>query len=173
MGKRLNLVLLGLVILSLLYLPAYGQHHFMGMRPMGDGPGMMLPLLLKGVDLNAEQRTRVQGMMDARRPTLQTLFQQLRATHEEMANKLFAPGAVQAEDLAPQIQQIAQLREQLMQEGLKVTLEVRGVLTAEQLAKAAELKQRMQTLHQEMRSLFQDKNSGNNQEEDVLFFHTP
>jgi Spy/CpxP family protein refolding chaperone len=173
MGKKLQLALLGLATLGLLCIPAYGQHHFMGMGPMGDGPGMMLPLLLKGVNLTTEQQTRVRGIMDTHRPTLHTLFQQLRTAHEEMANKLFAPGAVQAGDLTPQVQHIAQLREQLMQEGLKVTLEVREVLTAEQLAKAAEIKQRMQTLHQEMRNLLQEKNSGNGPEEDVLFFHAP
>jgi len=177
MKKRI--IFLGLLVLSVWTVPVLAQGHMMlgppgpGGMMMGDGPGMMLPLMLKGVGLTTDQQTRVQGIMNAHRTTLHTLFQQLQAAHEEMANKLFVPGAIQAEDLTPQVQQIAQLRDQLMQEGLKVTLEVRGVLTAEQLAKAAEIKQRMQTLHQEMRSLFQDKNSGTNQEEDVLLFHNP
>jgi Spy/CpxP family protein refolding chaperone len=55
------------------------------------------------------------------------------------------------------MQQMAQLRQQLMQAGLKVALEMRGVLTPQQLAKAAEIKDRMRVLHTEMRELFKDE----------------
>ena len=51
----------------------------------------------------------------------------------------------------------AQLREQLAQEGLKVGIEVRDVLTPEQLTKAAEIKDRIRALRTEMRGLFRDK----------------
>jgi Spy/CpxP family protein refolding chaperone len=81
----------------------------------------------------------------------------LQVAHKDVADKLFAPGEVQTEDLTTQVQRVAQLREQLMQEGLKVALEVRGILTPEQLAKAADLKERMRALHAEMRGLFKDK----------------
>jgi len=67
------------------------------------------------------------------------------------------PGDVQADALAAQMQQMAQLRQQLMQAGLKVALEMRGVLTPQQLAKAAEIKDRMRVLHTEMRELFKDE----------------
>jgi Spy/CpxP family protein refolding chaperone len=55
------------------------------------------------------------------------------------------------------VQRLTQLREQLMQEGVKVALQVRAVLTPEQLAKASELKSRMKSLHTEMRNLFKEK----------------
>jgi Spy/CpxP family protein refolding chaperone len=55
------------------------------------------------------------------------------------------------------MQRMAQLREQLAQEGLKVALEVRAVLTPEQLIKAGEIKDRMRALHSEMRGLLRDK----------------
>ncbi|HSF29453.1 MAG TPA: Spy/CpxP family protein refolding chaperone [Candidatus Tectomicrobia bacterium] len=126
-------------------------------RMMGDAPGMMLPLVLKGVDLTDAQEKQVRDIMAAHRATFRTLFGELQAAHKEVADKLFAPGDVGAEDLTTQMQRVAQLREQLMQEGLKVTLEVRAVLTPEQLAKAAELKDRMRALHTEMRGLFKEK----------------
>jgi Spy/CpxP family protein refolding chaperone len=81
----------------------------------------------------------------------------LKKAHESLTEKFFASGEVRAEDLTLQMQRVAQLREQLMQEGLKVALEVRGVLTPEQLAKAGEIKDRMKSLHSEMRSLFKEK----------------
>jgi hypothetical protein len=44
-----------------------------------------------------------------------------------------------------------------MQEGLAVALEVRNLLTPEQLAKAAELHTKMKTLRAEMRGVMEDK----------------
>jgi Spy/CpxP family protein refolding chaperone len=149
-------------MLSLWAATASAQPH-QGMRAMGpgrvmeDGPGMLLPLVLKGVDLTDAQEKRVQEIMAAHRARLRTLFSELQATHKDLGDKLFAPGDVRLEDFTPQMQQMGQLREQLMQEGLKAAVEVRNLLTPEQLAKAAEIKDRMRALHTEMRELFRDK----------------
>lgn len=134
-----------------------GGMHGLGHGMMEGGAGHLLPLVLKGIDLTPEQETRVREIMKGHRSTLRTLFQQMRETHQELSDKLLTPGDVQAADLNPYVERMAQLREQLMQEGLNVALEVRGVLTAEQLAKAAELKGRMKALHSEWRSLFKEK----------------
>jgi Spy/CpxP family protein refolding chaperone len=152
----------GIMALSLWAATVYGQpHHGMGMMGarhlMGDAPGMMLPLVLKGIDLTAAQEQQVHDIMKAHRATFRTLFSELRSAHKDVADRLFAPGDVQADDVAAQMRRVAQLREQLMQEGLKVALEVRGVLTPEQLTKAAEIKDRMRALHTEMRQLFKGK----------------
>jgi Spy/CpxP family protein refolding chaperone len=160
--RKSRLALVVIVALSLGAMTVYGQpRHEMGMmgpgRMLGDAPGMMLPLVLKGIDLTDEQEKQVREIMAAHRATFRTLFSELQGAHKDVADKLFAPGEVQAEDLTTQMQRVAHLREQLMQEGLKVALEVRGLLTPEQLAKAAELKERMRALHAEMRGLFKDK----------------
>ena len=157
-----RLTWVGIVALSLWAATASG-HPRGGMGPMGSGdmmgdvPGMMLPLVLKGVDLTDDQEKQVREIMQAHRATFRTLFSELQAAQKDMADKLLAPGEVRAEDLTTQVQQVAQLRERLMQEGLTVALEVRGVLTPAQLAKAAELKDRMRALHTEMRGLFKGK----------------
>jgi len=145
----------------------------MGPPPLGDGPGMMLPLLLKGVDLSDDQKTKIKEILAGRRDTMRTRFSQLRKAHEEMSTKLFAPGEVRAEDLAPQMEQITQIREQLMRDGLTTMLEVRKVLTAEQLTKAAQVRERMDALHEEMRSLWRGKGEEDKPDEDVLFFQAP
>ena len=154
--KRCSIVLVGLVALSLWSTVAYGQHRLgMGQRRMmGDDPGMMLPLLLRGIDLTPEQETQVKEVMAAHRATLRTLFGQLRAANEEIASKILTPGDVKEEELTSKVQHAASIRGQIMQEGLKAMLEVRGVLTSEQLAEAAQLKERLQALRAEMRSLF-------------------
>jgi Spy/CpxP family protein refolding chaperone len=160
--RKSPLTWLGIVALSLWAATVYGQpRHGMGMMGprhlMGDAPGMMLPLVLKGIDLTAEQEKHVHDIMKAHRASLRSLFREIQVAHKDVADKLFAPGNVQADDVATQMQRVAQLQERLMQEGLKVALEVRGVLTPEQLAKAAEIKDRMRALHTEMRQLFNDK----------------
>jgi Spy/CpxP family protein refolding chaperone len=160
--RKSRLAWVGIMALSLWTATVYA-HPRSGMGPMGpgrmagDAPGMMLPLVLKGVDLTDEQEKQVHEIMAAHRATFRTLFSELQAAHKGMADKLFAPGEVRAEELTTQMQRVAQLREQLMQEGLKVALEVRGLLTPQQLAKAAELKERMDALHTEMRGLFREK----------------
>ena len=177
--KNLYKVFLGFILLGLGVTTVFAQGPMPpppGMRWMGDGPGMMLPLLLRGADLTDQQKTQIKTIMAAHRGTLRPLFQQLRTAHEELATKLLAPGDIQTGDLTPQLQQIARLREQLSQEGLAVMLEVRKVLTAEQLAKAAQRRERMQALRQEMQGLFNEKAPAPGSDEpegDVLFFEHP
>ena len=120
----------------------------------GDG-GMMLPLLLRGANLTPEQDAKVRELLAARRAASQALVAQLRQAQEELADKLFGLGLLKEADLQPQLQKIAQLREQLMQESAKIALEVRGLLTPEQLARAAQVKDRMRQLQSEMRQLWQ------------------
>jgi Spy/CpxP family protein refolding chaperone len=146
-----------MVVVCLWSLPAKAQlrpgpHERGGMA--GDGAGIALPLLLRGANLTADQKSQVQQIMANHRATLRDLFSQLRAAQDQMANKLFSTARLQEADLAPQVQQIAQLRNQLADEGLRVVLEIRGVLTPEQLAKASQLKSQMQSLHSQMRSLW-------------------
>src|SRR6185436_3521981 len=119
---------------------------------------------------------QIKTIMSNNRGKLRPLFQQLRTLHEEVANKLLTTGDISRDDLAPQLQQMEQIRGQLMEEGLTVMLEVRKVLTAEQLTKAAQLKERMHALHQEMRGLFFNKKlppPGSEEEGDVMFFEHP
>jgi Spy/CpxP family protein refolding chaperone len=157
-----RLVWVGIVVLSLWGATVYGQPR-QGMGGMGagrmmeDGPGLLLPLVLKSIDLTKEQEKQVHEIMTAHHATFRTLFSELQATQKDLVDRLFAPEDVQAIDLTAQMQRMAQLREQLTDEGLKVALEVRRLLTPEQLAKAAEIKDRMRALHAEMRGLLREK----------------
>jgi Spy/CpxP family protein refolding chaperone len=112
-------------------------------------------MVLRGANLTPEQESQVREILKAHRPASRAYWEQLRATQEEIADKLFAPGAVQTEDLAPQLQRIAQVRQQMLQESLKVSLEVRALLTPEQLAKASQLKDGLRALRKEERKLLE------------------
>jgi Spy/CpxP family protein refolding chaperone len=147
-----------LIAMGLWFPPLFAQ-----MGPELRGPmmstglgGIMSPLLLKAVDLTADQQTRIRQIKADHRATLQDLVSQLRAAQNGLANKFLAPGALQESQLTADTQQISQLRDQLAQEAIRVMLEVRSILTPDQLAKAAQLNQQMQALHAQMKTLFQE-----------------
>jgi Spy/CpxP family protein refolding chaperone len=118
----------------------------------GDGE---LWLMIRAANLTPEQQTRVRAILSAHRATARPLIEQLRQAQQELGGKLLAPGPVQAADLQPQLQRIGQLRDQLAQDSAGAALEVRAVLTPEQLARVAQTKERLRQLREEMRQLMQ------------------
>ncbi len=135
--------------------PSYAQPRpgFHGPGMMNDGAAMTLPLLLRGANLTADQKAQVKQIMANHRATFQNLFSQLRALQDQISGKLFSTAAVSESDVAPQLQQVTALRSQLAEEGLRVALEIRNILTPDQLAKAAQLKTQMQSLRNQMQNL--------------------
>jgi Spy/CpxP family protein refolding chaperone len=150
-------VLVGVLAAGLWTAAAFGQPH--GGRDAEWGRGgdeLFLPLLVRGVGLTEAQQAQVRQIVASHRPKFEALLRQLRAAREQLAEKLYAPGPVKAEDLAPLTQQIGKLREPLMQESLQVALEVRKVLTPDQLARAMRRRQRLNELRAEMRNLLKE-----------------
>ena len=148
-------LVMGMVIVSLwtmtgLVQPAWG---FEGGRA-GRG-GMLLRLLYK-VDLTEAQKAQIKEILVAHRPTLHALRRQLQTIREQTSDRLLGPEAVQEADLQPLAQAANQRREQLAQEWRTIMLEVRAILTPEQLAQAAQLKDQLRALHHEMQSLMEE-----------------
>jgi Spy/CpxP family protein refolding chaperone len=112
-------------------------------------------LMIRGAALTPEQQARVRGILSTHRATTRPLVEQLRQAQQELGAKLLAPGSLQPADLQPQLGRIGQLRDQLAQDGAQAALEVRAVLTPEQLARAAQTKERLTKLREEMRQLVQ------------------
>jgi Spy/CpxP family protein refolding chaperone len=138
--------------------PAAGQgmENEMGRGgPWGRDGGMALPFLIRSANLTPEQETKVRTILSAHRTTTRNVLEQLRRAQDELADKLLAAGPVQIAELQPQLQQIGQLREQLLQDSAQIALEVRAILTPEQLAKAGQVKARMKQLLSEMHHLFE------------------
>jgi len=118
-----------------------------------EGGPMMLHLLLRGAGLTEAQQAQVRQILAAHRPQFRAIRGQIWTLQRQLADALYAPGVVKPEDLAPLTQQVARLRDQLTQEALQTALEVRAVLTPEQLTKVSELRQRLRELRMEMRKL--------------------
>jgi protein CpxP len=130
-----------------------GPAHAQGSRGYGADTGRMFPILLRGVDLTDTQREQVRQIVGNHRPEFQRIAGELRAARETLTVKLYGPDPVGAADLAPLVEQSEKLRAQLTQEGVQVALEIRNILTPEQLARASQVRQRLNELRAEMRSL--------------------
>ncbi len=125
----------------------------MGGPGMGPDPGMLFPMILGKLDLSDDQRAQVRTILEAHRPTMQALFPPLRAAHEKLAAKLFQTDALAASDLTPYVDAVNKAKSQVQQEGIKIALEIRGVLTPAQLAKASDIHTQLESLHAQMKAL--------------------
>jgi Spy/CpxP family protein refolding chaperone len=123
----------------------------------GDGPGLLLPLMLRAGELTPEQEQQVRAIMSGDRAKIHALFDQIDAANDALAAKIVGPGSVDAAALQPEIERIAALRTELLKEGLQSALAIRAVLTPEQLARAAQKRTRMMELQQQMRELMDTK----------------
>jgi len=147
-----------LLLVALCAAPALAQgpgHESSSMRGSGGRGDGELWLMIRAANLTPEQQTRVRAILSAHRATARPLIEQLRQAQQELGGKLLAPGPVQVADLQPQLQRIGQLRDQLAQDSAGAALEVRAVLTPEQLARVAQTKERLRQLREEMRQLMQ------------------
>jgi Spy/CpxP family protein refolding chaperone len=146
--KRIGSLMVGALLLA--SVPGAALAHG---RPGGGGHHDGVGLLMRGADLTDGQRQQIEQIVTAHRPQFRALMTQMRAARQALSAKLYGAGTVTAADLAPELQQIEQLRSQLTQERTQLALEIRGLLTPEQLAKIAQKRQRMNELRREMHDL--------------------
>lgn len=152
------MVLAGILAAALWTASAYGQpHRDRGMRWERGEEGLLLPLLVRGASLTESQQTQLKQVVMDHRPKVDALKRQLRAAREQLVDKLYTPGPLKAEDLTSLTQQIGKLRESLAHESLQVALEVRKLLTPEQLTKAKQRRQQLNELRAKIRSLLEEE----------------
>lgn len=133
-------------------------------QPGVPGPGgvagpaqQLLPILLRGTGLTAEQQRQVRDLLAARQRRIAPINEQLRQAQEELVDKVVSQTKMEEADLAPHLQRITRLREQLLQENIHVVVEVRGLLTSAQITRAAQMKDRLRALDAEYRQLWQPR----------------
>jgi len=104
--------------------------------------------LLRAVGLTDDQNAQIKAVVAAHRPTLRNLYGQLRVANQTLSDALLTTG-----DPTPTVQQITQIRGQLLAETVKMRQEMLGVLTPDQLAKAAQLQDQLRALRAERHNL--------------------
>jgi len=122
----------------------------------GDEPSMLLGILTRGAGLTKEQRQQVAKIMDAHRERLDDTHRRVRTAQDELAARMCAPGALPADALAPDVERLAAAHRARLEAIVGAAREVRGVLTPEQLARAAAWTSRLQKLRTEIHDLFED-----------------
>jgi len=119
-------------------------------QPMGGefhhGGGMEF---LHGLNLTDAQKAQMKSLHQAGWKQMKPIMTQLRSIHEQMVNRMLASGEVTAEALSPLVQQEESLRNQMDAIHLSQTLQMRALLTPEQLAQAASTHAKLETLHQQ------------------------
>ena len=120
--------------------------------------GMLLRLLYK-VGLTDTQKAQIKDILARHRTALRSWRSQLQANREQLADLLLGASPVTPDD--PQLQALAQtandLQGKIAQEWLQAMVEVRAVLTSDQLARAAQLKDQLRALRHEMHSLLENQ----------------
>ena len=109
--------------------------------------------VLHALALSADQKQGVHDILREHRPTLAQLGANEMTARQAIADKLLGTGTVTQNDLDALVQQESQARTALMRERLATALEVRKVLTSEQIQKAATIHAGMKQLHDQMRQL--------------------
>ncbi len=158
MKKSLGILAALLIVAGLGVTLTYGDPAPVRPRGIMRHPmGMTFPMLLRGVDLTAEQTTQVQQIMANHRSTFRELLGQMHSIHSEIENRILSTENVTEPDLTPQTQQLSQLQSQLADENLKVNLEIRKLLTPDQLVQAVQYREQMHAKWAEMREQFRQK----------------
>ena len=109
--------------------------------------------LLRGVDLTDAQKTQIHQIVQATWAQMKPVAQQMRTVHEQIIGDLLGSASVTQEQLTPLVQQEEQLRAQVDAAKLSSALQIRGVLTQAQLAKAATVHQQLSALHEQEQSV--------------------
>ncbi len=166
MKRKVGLVVAAAVLMSMPLAPSLmraemGHHGASDQCSMlGGHNGMLggmstLPIFLRAAKLTPAQQAQINTIMQDNRAAMHTQFELMRAAREQIAEKLLSTGSVTAADFSAQTQQIAQAEQQLLQNGLKVALQVRAVLTPAQLQQVAQFHQQFDSLQKQMRALMQ------------------
>jgi Spy/CpxP family protein refolding chaperone len=123
-------------------------------QPHHGGPDQGgIGFLLHGVNLTDAQKTQIHQIEKASWTTLKPLMQQERTLREQEVTQFLAAGAVTADQFSSIKAQEESVRTQIEAAHLNTMLQVRGVLTAEQISKAATLHAQMEQLHEQEHAL--------------------
>ena len=115
---------------------------------------------LAGVPLTDQQQEQIHQLLHAGFEQIKPLRQQIHDLHRQVGDALAGSGSVDQGQLTGLEQQIAQLRGQIDQQRLETALQVRALLTPEQLAQAAQAHQQLRSLREQIRGVLSPSQGG-------------
>lgn len=114
----------------------HGFHHGEGME------------FLEGLNLTDAQKQQVHDIEKSAWAQAKPAMEQLRTLHNQIISQVLTAGTT-AEQIQPLLQQVETLRSQLDSARLATGLQLRAVLTPEQLTQAASTHEKLEALHDE------------------------
>ncbi len=108
---------------------------------------------LFGGVVQPSQRPQIETIMSNEKPTLHKLFGEVEADRTALTTKLLSPGA--SVDVTKEVSQLKQAEGALLEEQMKIAVQVRGVLSPQQLAQANDLFTKLHGLHEQERALLE------------------
>lgn len=116
----------------------------------GFGDGLLMGIPLRALNLTPDQQSQVKSILSSSRAANRSIIQQLRQAQSGLADKLLASPTA---DVSSQLGLINGLRSQLLQNSATATTQVLGVLTPDQLAKAAQIRSQLKQLRAQFQQL--------------------
>jgi Spy/CpxP family protein refolding chaperone len=114
---------------------------------------------LRGLDLTDSQKTQAHEIQKAAWTQSKPLFEQLHTLHEQQINLLLTAGSTEAQ-IAAVLKQEESVRAQLDSAHLATALQLRALLTPDQLAQAADLHSKLEALHQQEHDAIESARGG-------------
>jgi hypothetical protein len=121
-------------------------------------PVIIPPLMmgLQAAHVTSDQQSKIDQIMQNNRAQTAPLIQQLEGIHEQIANKLLSSGMVTSSDLAPLENQASQLDAQIQQQSLDASVQIRSLLTNDQVSRMAQFHDKMAALQAQMKALMNE-----------------
>jgi Spy/CpxP family protein refolding chaperone len=144
-SKRMWYLMSVVALLAVSVAPADAQ----GWRHWG-GDGLLMGIPLRALNLTPDQQTQVKSILSSSRAANRSIIQQLRQAQSDLADKLLASPSA---DVSSQLTLIIGLRTQLAQNSATTVAQVLGVLTSDQLTKAAQVRSQLKQLRTQYQQL--------------------
>ena len=102
---------------------------------IGDGPGVLIPLVLQAADLDDEQRTEAVQLVEAEGAAIRERLKQIARLDVELSRLMFATNRQPTQaQLSPIIKRMVTLRQEIVDREVAILMRVRGSLKPEQRA---------------------------------------
>ncbi len=109
--------------------------------------------ILHGAGLTDAQKAQVHQLVHAQWQQMKPIMEQVHSIHEQIVQKYLTAGALTAGDIQPLVQQEESLRAQIDNARVNTALQIRALLSPDQLAKAAAAHQQLESLHEQEREV--------------------
>jgi Spy/CpxP family protein refolding chaperone len=119
---------------------------------MGGPPPVPPPLMmaLRTANPTDDQKKQIHDILESSRKNTASQMEQMRSIRDQIADKLLSSGPVSASDLTPLLAQQSTLQQQLDTQMIATAIQIRGVLTADQLTKMAAAHEKLKQIHSQI-----------------------